>query len=47
MAEQIQVEVVFALAEKQVLLSVSVDEGATVADRTDYATAAPFPQVPE
>jgi putative ubiquitin-RnfH superfamily antitoxin RatB of RatAB toxin-antitoxin module len=32
MAEQIQVEVVFALAEKQVLLSVSVDEGATVAD---------------
>jgi len=32
MAEQIQVEVVFALPEKQVLLALAVDQGATVAD---------------
>ena len=32
MAEQMQVEVVFALAEKQVLLVLAVDQGATIAD---------------
>jgi len=32
MAKQMQVEIVFALPEKQVLLSVAVNAGATIAD---------------
>jgi len=40
MAEQVQVEVVFALPEKQVLLVVAVDHGATIADAIAAANLA-------